>query len=128
MTRPSQWMLPCAVIATLFLGQTADAQINYYWNGGSGTWDTTSNSWRTPTTLDTPTPWVNAATNVAQLGDVGSAGTVTVTTNITSGGINVNASGFTLQPNSSTQAITGSLTLASGVSLNLNEAGTSQDR
>jgi len=129
MTRPSQWLLPCVAIAALVVGQKADAQINYYWNGGSGNWDTTSNSWRTPTTLDTPTPWVNSTTNVAQLGNIGSSGSLTLTTNITSGGINVNASGFTLQTNSSTtRTLTGDISLAAAVSLNLNEAGTTGDR
>src|SRR6266568_4611616 len=115
------------VLATLLIAGRASGQTNYYWNGGSGNWDTTSNLWRSPTSSDGLGPWVNSSSSVAQIGDLGSGGTLTITTSITASAVNVNSSGFTLQPNA-TQTVTGNISLATGVTLNLNEAGTTSDR
>src|SRR5262245_33918364 len=116
----------CLVLAATLTVGRATAQTNYYWNGGSGAWDTTSALWRSPTTGDNLGPWVNGTSNVAQIGDLGSPGNLTVTTEITASAVNVNASDFALQTNTTLQlTINANLNLATGVTLNLNDAATS---
>jgi autotransporter-associated beta strand protein len=112
-------------LAAVLTAGRAAAQTNYYWNGDSGNWDTTSALWRSPTIADNLGPWVNGSSNVAQIGDLGSPGNLTVMTDIIASAVNVNASGFALQTNTTLQiTINGNLNLASGVTLNLNNAAT----
>ncbi|MEX0777045.1 MAG: autotransporter-associated beta strand repeat-containing protein [Phycisphaeraceae bacterium] len=79
------------LVAAAVLGMAgAQAQaINYYWDadgavttatGGTGTWDTTTQLWRSPLVTDPLTTWVNATTAIAFFGTTngGTAGTVTI--------------------------------------------------
>jgi len=108
-------------------GGTQTFLTNYYWNGGtiattpaaggSGTWDT-ANSWRVGTASGTQATWI--ANNTAIL--AGTAGTIDLgTSDQTAASIAVNTTGYTLtSSNLSTKTLTGPITLANSVNLNLN--------
>ena len=109
------------------VGGTQTFLTNYYWNGGtiatnpaaggSGTWDTAS-SWRVGTTSGAQATW--AANNAAIL--AGTAGTIDLgTSDQTAASIAVNTTGYTLTSSSlTTKTLTGPITLANSVNLNLN--------
>ena len=108
-------------------GGTQTFLTNYYWNGGtiatnpaaggSGKWDT-ANSWRVGSTSGAQAAW--AANNAAIL--AGTAGTIDLgTSDQTAASIAVNTTGYTLtSSNASTKTLTGPITLANSVNLNLN--------
>lgn len=108
-------------------GGTQTFLTNYYWNGGtiatnpaaggSGTWDTAS-SWRVGSTSGAQATW--AANNAAIL--AGTAGTIDLgTSDQTAASIAVNTTGYTLTSSSlTTKTLTGPITLANSVNLNLN--------
>src|SRR5689334_15729635 len=110
MNRSMQRLILYFILAILLGAGRASAQTNYYWNGGSGNWDTTSALWRSPTSNDNLVPWVNGSSSVAQIGDLGTAGNLTITTDLIAGAVKVNASGFALQTNTTSQiTVTGNL-------------------
>ncbi len=118
------------VLVALCAGGTAAAQQsnNYYWDGGSGNWDTNSSSWHRINPNHKLGPWQNAAANVAWIGDLGSAGSISVTTSITANSINFDATGYTLQTDGNPQTVNGNILLASGVAVDLHNAATTGDQ
>jgi hypothetical protein len=94
------------LLLLLALPQTANAQANSTWsplgspNGGSGSWNTTDNSWFNGTVF---LPWSNAPGASATFS--GNTGVVTVDAVISAQNITFQTSGYTIAPG------TGSLTL-----------------
>jgi fibronectin-binding autotransporter adhesin len=114
---------------TVTFALTDDA--TFYWNGGtvtpltgpatggSGTWST-SNAWIAPvnTIAGVPATWEDGY--AAYLG--GTAGTVSLSTSPSPSSISVNTDGYVITPSSSTtETLTGDITLATGDNLTLND-------
>ena len=83
--------------------------------GGTGNWDTTTANWYN---ASSDVAWANAGSDTAFF--YGTAGTVTLTTPITVGGLNFGATGFTLTGSATNTLTLGgttpTITLATGVS------------
>jgi autotransporter-associated beta strand protein len=124
MTVVVRWLFQLIFFTIILAGNRASAQSsnNYYWDGGAGNWDTTSAEWRRSSVHHPLVAWQNSASSVAQIGDVGSPGSITVSTTITASSVNFDASGFTLQTDGNPQTLNGNVVLASGVALNLHNA------
>ncbi len=101
--RPTKITRALAFAAVLTLTSSAIRASNYYWDptmtgtgagsGGTGTWDTTSNFWLlSGGTADTT--WPNTSANTADF--AGAAGTVTLGSAITTGGLIFDTAGYTL--------------------------------
>src|SRR5262249_25776446 len=101
---------------------------DYYWNGGSGNWDTSTKNWQKDSPSGPASRWKNLPGDIAQIGDIGTAGAISLTTAINAETINVSAAGYTLQTNGSTQTLSGNIVLASGAALNLNSAASAGDQ
>lgn len=114
------------VLATLalFLSTgTATAQVSKFWDttaglgngvGGSGTWGTTfSNAATGDAALST-------AATIDNLFFQGTAGTITLSANVTGGSLTFNTTGYVITGNSTTaRTVTGAISLASGVNLTI---------
>ncbi len=89
-----------AVASSVVLGiPSASAQSTYFWSGnastagGNGTWDTTLTNWSATGANGTFTlQWSNASNDTAVFGST--AGTVTLGTPITAGGLTFNTTGY----------------------------------
>ena len=98
--------------ATVLFGSLAaasalQAQTSFYWGGGSGNWDTTTTDWQTAATGGTATAFASSTTSIARVGDIGAAGTLTLTVPITAQELDLDLTGYTV-------AGTSALTLANG--------------
>ena len=62
-------------LATVLQPPAAFAQTSYYWNGGSGSWDTTSNLWSPTSSGGGSLSWVNGTGSIAYIGYVGTGST-----------------------------------------------------
>ncbi len=82
--------------------------------GGSGNWDTTSTFWNKSGTM---VSWINASNDIALF--AGTAGTVTLTEAITTGGITFNTDGYTLAGNGNTLTLGGNVTVTNANTLAL---------
>jgi fibronectin-binding autotransporter adhesin len=110
---PDRWSHPPAsfaaltVIAGLLVPATGHAG-TLTWSatgtssaiGGTGTWDTTNARWTADGT--TWSPWVNSTSDTAVF--AGTAGTVTLGTGITAGGLTFDTTGYTITGNTLTLA------------------------
>ncbi len=63
-------------------------------DGGLGTWDSSTTNWSTAATAGSATAWTNANNDTAVFG--GTAGTVTLGTGITVGGLQFDTAGYTV--------------------------------
>ena len=134
-THPSNLIGFVITTAILFAVVQANADPKYWQTtpgagngGGTGNWGTNNPTFSTTSTGD-------ATLTTAASGDdlyfQGTAGTVTLTNNLpdSSGGafnsINFNVSGYDLVPDSKSRILTGPITIAAGVNLNLMAATTS---
>ena len=106
--------LPLAsALVALLAASTANSQTTLYWDGatptgvpggGAGTWDTSTANWDTSLTGD-DVAWDNTNTvqnpaDTAVFG--GTAGTVTLGTSITVGGLTFNTTGYTVTTGANT--------------------------
>ncbi len=111
---------------SLSAGLNTAQAANKYWDvsagasngvGGNGTWAAqATNIFSTSLTGDASL--TSAATTDAVILD-GTAGIVTLGFNAVTGSVTVNTTGYTITPDASTRAITGNISLASNVNLNL---------
>jgi autotransporter-associated beta strand protein len=118
--------LSAAAFAALVAGRTRGA--NYFWDpnasvtgggsGGSGTWDIGTPEWFL-TGATTDVAWPNTNANVAEFN--GTAGIVSLGTNITTLGLKFDVSGYALNTGSSALALFGSgIAVAAGDVANIN--------
>jgi fibronectin-binding autotransporter adhesin len=63
-------------------------------NGGAGTWNTSTGNWDNTQSADSSTAWINTNLDTAVFG--GTAGTVTLGTGISVGGLRFDTTGYTL--------------------------------
>jgi len=87
---------------------TADA------DGGAGTWDTTLTNWDDAATGGSNATWDNVNNDIAIFG--GTAGTVSLGTGITVGGLTFNTDGYLIQTDTLTFGAAGSIFTDTGVS------------
>ena len=87
---------------------TVKAQTSFYWKGGAGNWDTATANWYPQASATGAEAFVSSTSSIARIGDLGAAGTITLTTAITAQELDIdNTTGYTI-------AGTPALTLASG--------------
>ena len=68
-------MAALGCLTTVLQPTAAFAQTtNYYWSGGSGSWDTTSDLWSLSSGGGGLGPWVNGNTSIANIGYLGTGG------------------------------------------------------
>lgn len=113
-----------ALVAATSSAGIAPAQTNYYWDGGSGTWDTTTTTkWHSPNPMNGTTAYASSSSSSAFIGDVltgGTSGTLTLAGNITAGQINIDATGYTIATSgTSARTLSGPIAIANGVNLTL---------
>jgi fibronectin-binding autotransporter adhesin len=92
------------VVGLLGIATPAKAQTDYFWNapnGGTGTWDTSTQNWASSAAGPVDYTWLN---NVERANFGNTAGTVTLGTGITSYGINFSTSGYVITGNTLTLA------------------------
>jgi autotransporter-associated beta strand protein len=89
--------------------------------GGTGTWDTSTSRWGIAATGPYLLNWNNANNDTAIFG--GTAGTVTLASPITLGGILFNTSGYTVAGNTLTLAATGMLSASQSATISSTLAG-----
>ena len=63
-----------SAIAAVFSPSAALAQTSYYWNGGAGSWDTTSTIWSSTSGGGGTLTWANGTNSVAYIGYIGTGG------------------------------------------------------
>ena len=103
--KPRLLTITLALTSIILATGSAQAASTQYWSangttqGGAGTWDTSSSRWGGTTALF-PSAWVNANNDTARFG--GTAGTVTLGTSITVGGIWFDTTAYTIANSSST--------------------------
>ena len=128
----SGFVTAAAICAALFAGASSGNAATLYWDtdgsttgnssstglglGGTGTWDTSTSNWWSGSALGA---WNNSNNDTAVFW--GTAGTVTLGSGITVGGLQFNTSGYTVTGNATnTLTLAGTtpgVTLGSGVSL-----------
>src|SRR5262249_19921402 len=123
MRRSLRWIVPFLALVAFFPGRAA-AQLPYFWDGGTGNWDTTSNLWHPGSTGGVLTTWPNSGLDSANFGSLGSAGTVSLTFNIAPTSTNFTQTGYTLQTNGATRSLNSPIVLSNNVNLNLLNSGT----
>ena len=64
-------------LTTVLQPPAAFAQTPYYWNGGAGSWDTSSGLWSPSSAGGGSLAWVNSSTSIADIGYLGTGGTTT---------------------------------------------------
>jgi autotransporter-associated beta strand protein len=114
----------CAqLIATFLLPALSFAASSLIWDadgtaggstGGTGNWNTTSLLWNKSGSM---VAWINANNDIAIFGST--AGTVTLTEAITTGGLTFNTDGYTLAGNGNTLTLGGSVTVTNASNLAL---------
>ncbi|MEI6605639.1 MAG: autotransporter-associated beta strand repeat-containing protein [Verrucomicrobiota bacterium] len=80
-----------AAFASLILAAGPASPANVYWQGGTGTWTTTTSQWGSAAAGPFSSSWNNANNDTAIFGGVGGAATVTIGTGMTVGGLQMNA-------------------------------------
>ncbi len=98
------------------------AQTNYYWIGGTGSWDFSSNLWSLSSGGGSPGQWVDGTNSIASIGYVGTGGsyaapaTINLTTPITALSLVFGVAGGSTTTNNHYYALTGSgITIGDGV-------------
>jgi fibronectin-binding autotransporter adhesin len=90
-------MVSAILTIGIAVSATGRAQTIYYYTGGNSNWDTTTTDWSTSNSGSPMTAFVSASTSIAKVGDVGSAGTLTLKAAITAQELDIdNLSGFAI--------------------------------
>jgi autotransporter-associated beta strand protein len=101
------------LLALVILAMPTARAMDFHWSGngttqgGGGNWDTTSSRWGITSSGPFQFNWTNTNNDTARFG--GTAGTVTLATAVTVGGIRFDTTGFTLAGNTITFGTAGSL-------------------
>ena len=106
--RRARWSVAAGLLSAAFISH-AHAQTSYYWKGGAGNWDTTTANWYPQASATGPETFVSGTSSVARIGDLGTSGTITLTSAITAQELDLDATGYTI-----TGTTANALTLANG--------------
>ena len=97
----SVFAISSASAATLYWDGATPAGLP---GGGTGTWDTSTGNWDNTPSADSSTVWVNANLDSAVFG--GTAGTVTLGTDITVGGLRFDTTAYTITGATNSKTLT----------------------
>ncbi|MCX6972456.1 MAG: autotransporter-associated beta strand repeat-containing protein [Verrucomicrobia bacterium] len=124
--------LTLSALAALALTAMPARAGNLYWNGvgaspdaggGNGTWNAALTNWQNAPTGGSATAWVNANNDTAFFGNT--AGTVSLGTGITVGGLQFDTAGYVVQSNTLTFGVSGNIVTNTDATINSALAATS---
>jgi autotransporter-associated beta strand protein len=106
--------LPVSVQAAPYYWDGTDSSANA--DGGNGPWDTSTLNWDTASSAGAATNWINANNDTAVF--AGTAGTVSLSTGITVGGMQFDIAGYIIQSNTLTFGTSGNIVANQDATIN----------